>query len=73
MGKVQVDKVKKSFDLRDKKRILDAVKVAKAKGESVRSVSKRLKIHNSTLCSILKNEKAILERLKANPNSKAKV
>lgn len=75
MTKVQGDKVKKnkSFSLKDKKRMIDAVKVAKAKGESVRSVSTSLGISNSTLVRIIESEAEILARLVDNPNSNAKV
>lgn len=74
MGKVGVKEQKRrSFDLKEKKRIIDQVKVAKAKGESLRSVSSKLEISHATLISIFKSEKEINERLKDNPNTSASV
>lgn len=74
MGKIKAQEEKrKSFDLMDKKRIIDEAKVAKAKGESLRSVARKLGINHTTILNILKSEKAIVERITENPSTIAKV
>lgn len=65
--------MRKSFNLDDKKRIIDRVRVAKATGGSMRSVARELDISWSTLTTILSKEDEIMKRLKDNPSSEAKV